>query len=832
MSPVLAGLLMIMIALFVYRNIIFPSNAAAVCPWSSDGWGHLMKAQYLLDQIKAGHLFPDIFPGWYNGMELLRYYAPLPYYSLVGVLAVTGNIFVAGNLFLLLCGLLGGISFLLYRKWIGLLPAFLGGILFIVLPDNLRVAFAEGNLPRVVATALLPLTFYFLLNVLLNKGRRRDIFGLAVMVMLVVLSHAMMAAVFILCMALFTLIYWLWSRASSVLIGKAVIGMLTGVLLSCWWLLPSLVGGVTEVDQVNSSEALARFPLSVSLNPFVRLGDKETFYIGLSLMLGILAVIWFCRYLSPLVKSLTLVGLLGVLLSSTIFSNLYDAIPFSYLFRPMRFLSFAGFALILGLMAFGHWLWSETKPRIRYLNRVIFVLLALIMILDFYPSIGLIFGRIAPPDMVSVADQMETTTGWRQATLDLSLLGSAPSYLFTARSDREQVFGWAYQGSATVALTSSINLALEQDYDSYTVDRLERLGVDDVVLLKDSKISSTIGSMLINQGFIKETSGTRVDYYHKDGTPRAYGMNYDLLGIGDGAYNVALLFPQMELGQSPYIDDYSLDFLDRFDRILFSRFQWHNKAKAEALITAYAAQGGRPIIDLTGTPDDVLAKEPSFLGVYGEPVDLLNQATLISNGVETPLLPFKTDNNQSWNTFTLQGLDVELETFPYTGVNGVALGYRLIDEARIDFIGLNLPFHAVLTHDPVAVKILEDELGLETGRISTHVSIPLENYTAAQDGYRFTYELEQVTEMVIPVACHDGFVLKLDGKEMPIMAMNNLIAFNAPAGRHTIYIMDHMTAMHFIGIIFSVIGVLVVLIIAIGYKCRYFIRRKDDIKKI
>ena len=248
--------------------------------------------------------------------------------------------------------------------------------------------------------------------------------------------------------------------------------MLTGVLLSCWWLLPSLVGGVTEVDQVNSSEALARFPLSVSLNPFVRLGDKETFYIGLSLMLGILAVIWFCRYLSPLVKSLTLVGLLGVLLSSTIFSNLYDAIPFSYLFRPMRFLSFAGFALILGLMALGHWLWEEYHPRIRHLNRVIFVLLALIMILDFYPSIGLIFGRIAPPDMVSVADQMETTTGWRQATLDLSLLGSAPSYLFTARSDREQVFGWAYQGSATVALTSSINLALEQDYDSYTVDRL------------------------------------------------------------------------------------------------------------------------------------------------------------------------------------------------------------------------------------------------------------------------------------------------------------------------------------------------------------------------
>jgi uncharacterized membrane protein len=102
---------------------------------------------------------------------LLRYHAPLPYYLLLGLFQLTGNIWWAGNLFLFLTSLGGGLSLLLYRRWLGWLPAVAGGVLFMVLPDNLRVAFAEGNLPRALATALLPLAFYFFLRLVVFDGR-------------------------------------------------------------------------------------------------------------------------------------------------------------------------------------------------------------------------------------------------------------------------------------------------------------------------------------------------------------------------------------------------------------------------------------------------------------------------------------------------------------------------------------------------------------------------------------------------------------------------------------------------------------------------------------
>ena len=47
----LAVVVIIAVALLLHRTLLFPPNPDAVTPWSSDGWGHLMKAEYLLEQI-------------------------------------------------------------------------------------------------------------------------------------------------------------------------------------------------------------------------------------------------------------------------------------------------------------------------------------------------------------------------------------------------------------------------------------------------------------------------------------------------------------------------------------------------------------------------------------------------------------------------------------------------------------------------------------------------------------------------------------------------------------------------------------------------------------
>ena len=115
-------------AFIVYRGVIFQSDPALRYPWSSDAWGHLIKADYLSEQIGEGVLYPDVFPQWYSGQQMLRYYAPLPYYGLVGLFPMTDDTFVAGNWFLFLAALVGGLSMLLYARRFGLVFATIGGI--------------------------------------------------------------------------------------------------------------------------------------------------------------------------------------------------------------------------------------------------------------------------------------------------------------------------------------------------------------------------------------------------------------------------------------------------------------------------------------------------------------------------------------------------------------------------------------------------------------------------------------------------------------------------------------------------------------------------------
>ena len=196
------------VACFVYWGVLYPPAIEPLYPWASDTLGHVLKVDYLGDNLDQGISYPDILPDWYMGQQMMRYHPPLPYYLLVVLSAFLPSSVSAANWFIVLCAFVGGLSWLLYRRWIGLLPAILGGILFLFLPDNLRVAFAEGNLPRVLATAIMPVLVYFLLRSLEGSGSIWHRVGLALCFTLVVLSHAMMAAIFAIFCTLLVIMLW------------------------------------------------------------------------------------------------------------------------------------------------------------------------------------------------------------------------------------------------------------------------------------------------------------------------------------------------------------------------------------------------------------------------------------------------------------------------------------------------------------------------------------------------------------------------------------------------------------------------------------------------
>jgi len=283
LAPVLAAVLIAGLVGVVYEPLLTTATAPPdVYPWGSGTWGHLFKASYLYDHAAGSDFSPALMPWWCAGMEPFRRWAPLPYYLLGGLRYVGGNIFVAGAWLIPLCAFLGGLSWLAFSRRLGWLGACAAGLCWTVWPDHVRVALSEGDLPRVAATAFLPLLFAAFLDSLDRRRWPWSGLGFVIVLNLIVLSHAVVAVGACTVLVLFSLCYWWFSgaRRRDVLRGLALIVL--ALLCSAWWLIPSLLGGTAAAGPEAAGGAVDLFAPSISLHPLLRLHNPEAFYLGIS----------------------------------------------------------------------------------------------------------------------------------------------------------------------------------------------------------------------------------------------------------------------------------------------------------------------------------------------------------------------------------------------------------------------------------------------------------------------------------------------------------------------------------------------------------------------
>ena len=801
-AKLVGGIVLITLsAVLVYRVILLPPAGESLHTWASDTLGHLLKVEFLSENIEQGNLYPKIFPDWYMGMQFMRYYPPLPYFLLVGLQLITPNSFVAANWFIMLCALAGGLSWLLFRRWIGLLPAILGGILFLYLPDNLRVALAEGNLPRVLATALLPVIIFLLLRSLEETGTTWHRIGLTFFFMAVVLSHAMMAAIYALCCGIIITLIWMKRTANIKPVAQTLGFIVLGILLSAWWLLPSLIGGITGLNPSAMAESLEVFPLKNFFNPTLRTGNPEGYYVGLALLALSVASLWVYHEQRGHTIALTFTGCFGVLITTTGFNQLFNAMPLNYLMWPLRFLGVASFVLLLALM----WSlrgWKRISPL------VVLAVVAVVAI-DGGGSLFLIDLRAADSEVEQITQRLSVTNGWREATLDLGRLGSEASFSFSAVGEREQLFGWAYQGASTAPTVAALNEAIEFGFPAYLVDRLNLYGTDDVVLLNELPNADRIANGLQETGFLNIYSGQRLELFHREGRPRATIAEWSTLGIGRGAQNLAYLFPSLIPGTSPKVDDYDLEHLMRYETIVLSGFDWHDREAAERLIIQASRNGVRVIVDLTGVKQDPLARIPRFLDVWGEAVILSPEPVRVFSPDQTYWLESFSHYSKLWYSHMLQGLEQEFWSFDYLGERGSLVGYNTYGTGKVWFVGLNLPYHAVQTGDPLAIQLLSVLLQLEPGAAAEYTQVPLYGYEAGSEGYRFAYQLDQPQTLFVPIAYHDGMFVLVDGVPAEAYTYERLLLFDAPAGEHSVQIGVQNTPVYSAGQFVSAFAVLV-----------------------
>jgi uncharacterized membrane protein len=415
--------------------------------------------------------------------------------------------------------------------------------------------------------------------------------------------------------------------------------------------------------------------------------------------------------------------------------------------------------------------------------------------------------------VAAISRELASSKGWREATLDQSRLGSATSYFFSETGGKEQLFGWAYQGAHTARTVAALNEALEMGHTAYLIDRLGLYGVDDVALLEDGRTPPLVEA-LKNAGFQETYTGDTASLFHRDGGPRACLADFPALGIGRGAQNLAYLFPQIALGRSNRVDDYSASELTAYRTIVLSGFDWRDRQAAEELVKGAAAGGAHVLIDLTGTPVDPLARIPRFLDVWGEQVIISNSPLPIQSESESGSLQPLGAPDALWYTHMLQGLQTEVWYFDYLGERAVLAGYNTYGSGQVWFLGVNLPYHASTTKDPVAISLISNLAGLPAGGASGCQPISLSAYRPGQDGYRFGYQLQSPGYLFLPVASLDGMQVLVDGQPVQTDSFERLLAFQAPAGQHSVEIRIHPTSIYLLGwaaTAASLLGLLVLL---------------------
>lgn len=784
---VLSVFLIGLLALLVYHSILSPP-AEQRYPWGSDTWGHLFKAEYLYQELRRGNFYPQFTEYWYSGCQPFRYWAPLPYYLLAFLRGLTGDVFTAGNYFIFLCALLGGLSWLLLAGRMGFWPAAAAGAVWVVWGDNLRVAFAEGNLPRVLATALLPLLFAAFLRVVEKRNAYAGIVATAALMHLVVVCHAMIGAVYCLSLVLFTLFLWAFRGCRLKDCLRGVLVLAGGVGTAAWWLLPGLTGGITGINAEAARAAVEFVPAAISFNPLHRFTSPEAFYWGISLLLAAAATLVSWRAKPPWAKSLFVCGLILVLITLPSLRPLYLISPLGNLLWPLRFSSFAALALVAACFTFQPRSPGPRLLRFPRAGRLLVAGLLVAFLVDGFFSVRLLAHTTAKsPALVQGAEFLKADPGWRVAAIDLSRLGSAPSFLLSRVAGVEQVFGWAWQGAVTSTNIMLLNTGLEYQYYPFLFRSCLYLGATDLVV-KDDVIRDPEAFRCAAEraGYTQQAAFDGISIWRGFDRPYLVAKENRCLVVGKYAGTVALQFPEVEMGSSIYIDDYTLDLLKRYPRVIFTGAAWRSKKKAEALVTAYAGSGGRVLIELAGMPESVLARQPEFLGVYGEAVMLKESLVLSDGGREFYLQPFS-PAVPLWKSYIPQELDGVALEFRYYGNRAPVYGYKRVGDSRVWFLGGNLTYHAFLTRDPAALELLQDITGLQT-EFTAGPLVPLSGYRATDRGYVMNCEVSRDLEVIVPVAALDGLRVTVDGVPKTARRFENLLQLELSAGSHEIAI--------------------------------------------
>ena len=742
-----------LIAYYLWYSGAYPAGA--------DIYGHLFKSDFLYHSIRNGDYYPLYTELWYNGIQPYRYWAPLPYYLLAILQYIAGGDALHSYLlFVIFSYAAGGIGWLLFglstRRMA--LCTFLGVIWFL-LPDNMRVFFVEGNLPRMTIAILLPYLFFFLWG-FVEQRRAWCIVPTILFMCLVTLCHAMIAAMTGVTIFIFLLLYSVNQRRvkesayaiSALLLSFALVGI---------WLYPALKGGLVGMDANATAEVMEALstPVLVSLNPILRnAGWHELFYFGLSILaLAIIGLV--------LADKKSRAGFLTVILvfcgTTTAFVPFLEKLPLNQVFWMVRFTPIVYAIFLLALLE-----WKKCR-------RYALLVIALILVVDCVPSMDLQkYHSQTPAILKYTLDGAKEITNQRISLLDVSAYGSYPSYGLTAEEPKTPyTFGWAWQAAATANNIVMVNTALERGYYYYMFDRSIELG-DDTVLIRKQLVAQAKKSLIAlkeaaqasGYDFLGETNFAYV--FHKK-TPESFGVvsKYQGLAIGRNAKMIALEFPGFEEGGKSNLNEYTAEELCMYKIVYLSGFKYNDREAAEVLLKETADRGVKIILDMNQIPVDPITSKMTIFNVTAQNISFYEQyPELMFRDHIYEARPFS-EAYKTWNTVYLENVR---HIQGYSWFQNKRLAFIGTGDVRnIYFMGYNFLYHAMETGDEGIMNLMAELLDLEPNQLPERRIVPID---VDYEEDRILIEAPAGETVNTTIAYHDIFQ-----SDQKIMNTNNLL---------------------------------------------------------
>ncbi|ALU36824.1 6-pyruvoyl-tetrahydropterin synthase-related protein [Clostridium autoethanogenum] len=693
-------------------------------PWGADTYGHIFKGDLLYKSIKEGNIYPLFTQFWYNGVQPFRYWGPLSYYVLAGCEFISGGNPINGYvIFIGYSFFIGGLGWLLWgihqRR---ILLSLVFGILWFFLPENIRVLFVAGNIPRVIIAALIPYLFYFVWK-FVKDDDRSSIIPIALFMCAIIMCHLMIGAMVGIASFIFLSLYSIMNKKIEKSV-HVILTMLLSFAICGIWIYPALKGGLVSMDSGATSSQMMELlatPFTISLNPFLRLFgivDREYFYYGLSILIISILGIFVSNKKSAPGFVTSIVIFLG---TTTAFVPMLEKMPFSQLLWMVRFTPIAYALFIISLLN-----WTKCK---KYFMIIMVVLIAADSSLSFNLSL---YPQIKSAEVDNILSSAKNITKQRIALLDDSTFGAYPSFYICSEDKKiSYSYGWAWQGAATAQNIVLLNTALEKGYYNYMFDRSLEMGCDTVVVAKAPMKKDKRDFNIINNAakfsqytLYKETSEGYV-FHRKASENFGVVTKYSGLCIGRSASDIPLEYPSFEIGSSWNIEDYTLDELSKYKVIYLSDFRYNSRSKAENMVSKLSSMGIKIIIDMNRIPADTITNRMVFLGVTAQPITFnTKMPDMFFNDKKYESVNFK-DEYKRWNTVYLDNVP---QVTGFSWVNGKKvpfLGNGKERNKNVTFLGFNLIFHGMENDDSRVLAIMNTVMGTKSSILPKRVLVPI-----------------------------------------------------------------------------------------------------------